>query len=117
MPTDGLTIIAVVYPHSLEFQLAGKGGMHRYYKIENGNHVDSYFDRYRKEPTYVRPILPCYWAAFGELEEWVENKGEDPQPPGNRTVPHPTPEGTVEDANSCRISQEAAYSAPVADGP
>jgi pimeloyl-ACP methyl ester carboxylesterase len=93
---------------------AGKGGMHRYYKIENGNHVDSYFDRYRKEPTYVRPILPCYWAAFGELEEWVENKGEDPQPPGNRTVPHPTPEGTVKDANSCRISQEATYSAPVA---
>ena len=47
----------------------GKGKMHRYYKIETGNHVDSYFDRYRTGPTYVRPILPCYWAAFGELEE------------------------------------------------
>ncbi len=93
----------------------GKGGMHRYYKIENGNHVDSYFDRYRQEPEpgYVRPILPCYWAAFREIEEWVERKGNDPQPPSNRTVPYPRPEGTPEDANSCQISGEAAYSAPV----
>jgi hypothetical protein len=51
--------------------------MHRLYRIENGNHVDSYFDRYRQEPTYVRPVLPCYWAAFGELEEW-EKKGDEP---------------------------------------
>jgi hypothetical protein len=94
----------------------GKGNMHRYYKIENGNHVDSYFDRYRQEPEpgYVRPILPCYWAAFVELEEWVENKGANPQPPGSKTVPHPTPEGTVADTNNCRISQEASYSPPVA---
>jgi pimeloyl-ACP methyl ester carboxylesterase len=93
----------------------GKGNMHRYYKIENGNHVDSYFDRYRQEPEpgYVRPILPCYWAAFVELEEWVEKKGDDPQPPGSKMVPHPTPEGTPDDANSCRISQEAEYSPPV----
>jgi len=90
----------------------GKGNMHRYYKIENGNHVDSYFDRYRQEPTYVRPILPCYWAAFGELEEWVEKKGSDPQPPGNRTVPQPAAGGTGIEANNCRISGEATYSAP-----
>jgi hypothetical protein len=97
----------------------GKGNMHRYYKIENGNHVDSYFDRYRQEPEpgYVRPILPCYWAAFVELEEWVENKGEDPRPPGSRTVPHPTPGGTAADANNCSISQEAKYSPPAAEGP
>jgi hypothetical protein len=95
---------------------AGKGGMHRYYKIENGNHVDSYFDRYRQEPAYVRPILPCYWAAFKELEEWVERKGDNPRPPSSRTVPHPTPEGTPAEANSCRISDEARYSAPVTRG-
>jgi pimeloyl-ACP methyl ester carboxylesterase len=94
----------------------GKGKLHRYYKIENGNHVDSYFDRYRQEPTYVRPILPCYWAAFRELEEWVENRGNHPQPPGSRTVPHPTPEGTTAEANQCSISGEATYSAPPVAG-
>ena len=63
----------------------GKGNMHRYDKIENGNHADSYFDRYRQEPAYVRPILPCYWAAFVELEKWVEGEGDDPRPPTSRT--------------------------------
>jgi hypothetical protein len=94
----------------------GKGSMHRYYVIEDGNHVDSYFDRYRQEPESVRPILPCYWAAFVELEEWVEDGRANPQPPSNRTVPHPRPEGTVADANSCRISDEARYSSPVVTG-
>ena len=94
----------------------GKGNMHRYYKIENGNHADSYFDRYRQEPAYVRPILPCYWAAIEELEEWVEGEGDDSRPPTSRMVPHPTPEGTIADANSCSISQEASYSTPVAPG-
>ena len=97
----------------------GKGGMHRYYKIENGNHVDSYFDRYRQEPEpgYVRPILPCYWAAFREIEEWVEKKGDAPMPPASTTVPYPRPEGSVEDANSCQISEEASYTTPVATSP
>jgi hypothetical protein len=38
-------------------------------------------------------------------------------PPGNTTVPHPTPEGTIEDTNSCSIIEEATYMAPLADGP
>jgi hypothetical protein len=94
----------------------GKGSKHRYYKIEKGTHVDSYFDRYRQDPGfgYVRPILPCYWAAFGELEEWVERRNP---PPSSTTVPPPTPEGTIEDANSCSIDEEATYTAPLADGP
>jgi pimeloyl-ACP methyl ester carboxylesterase len=94
-------------------QNQGKGSKHRYYKIENGTHVDSHFDRYRHEPAYARPMLPCYWAAFGELEEWVESKDA---PPGSTTVPHPTPEGTIEDANSCSINEEAVYTTPGADG-
>ena len=60
----------------------------------------------------MRPILPCYWAAFEELEEWVK-KGVNPQPPGNRTVPHPRLEGTGAEANNCKISDEARYSPPV----
>ncbi len=38
-------------------------------------------------------------------------------PPGNTTVPHPTPEGTIEDANSCSINEEATYMAPLASRP
>jgi hypothetical protein len=38
-------------------------------------------------------------------------------PPGNTTVPHPTPEGTIEDTNSCSIIEEATYMAPLSDGP
>jgi hypothetical protein len=91
---------------------AGKGKMHRLYKIENGTHVDSYFDHYRTGEEYVRPILPCYWAAFGEMEEWVEKTGDAPAPPGSTTVPRPTPGGDPEEANSCQISEEAAYSTP-----
>jgi hypothetical protein len=56
-------------------------------------------------------------TTFGEIEEWVEKKGEDPQPPASTTVPHPTPEGTTADANSCSINEEAAYSSPVTGSP
>ena len=66
------------------------------------------------EPGYARPVLPCYWAAFGELEEWVERKNA---PPGSTTVPHPTPEGEIEDANSCSINEEATYTTPPVAGP
>ncbi len=66
----------------------------------------------------MRPDLLCYWAAFGELEEWVEKKGDEPQPPASTTVPRPTVEeqGTVE-ANTCSINEEATYTTPVAEGP
>jgi hypothetical protein len=35
----------------------------------------------------------------------------------NRTVPHPTLEGTGAEANRCKISDEAKYSPPVPEGP
>jgi hypothetical protein len=43
-----------------------------------------------------------------ELEEWVEDKGDDPRPTPSRTVPHPTPEGTTADANNSSINQVLA---------
>jgi predicted esterase len=105
-------------PHSTHFRQLienqGRGEMHRYYRIEDGNHVDSYYDEYpRVGPTALRPILPCYWAAFVELEEWVEGTdepGESREPPPNKLVSNPQ-SGT--EANNCSISQEAEYSPPV----
>jgi hypothetical protein len=62
---------------------AGKGSLHRYYVIEHGNHVDGRYDLF---PDRVRPILPCYRAAFGALERWVEDGSA---PPPSQFVPDP----------------------------
>ncbi|HEV3483841.1 MAG TPA: tannase/feruloyl esterase family alpha/beta hydrolase, partial [Vicinamibacterales bacterium] len=53
---------------------AGRGNLHRYYVIEDGNHVDGLADVY---PTQLRPILPCYRDAFAALEQWIE-RGKTP---------------------------------------
>ncbi len=71
---------------------AGRSGLHRYYTIEDGNHVD---DRHDAMPTEIRPILPCYREAFQRLTEWA-TAGENP--PANQTVARPA-SGDV--ANTC----------------
>jgi pimeloyl-ACP methyl ester carboxylesterase len=87
----------------------GKGDMHRYYVIEDGSHVDSWYERYRTE---LRPILPCYWAAFEEMEEWVEQpNAPNGSPPRSKFVPKPEDPG-VNLANNCSINGEATYSPP-----
>jgi Tannase and feruloyl esterase len=60
---------------------AGRGGRHRYYVVKAGNHVDGL---YNDHPRRLRPILPCYRAAFKAMERWVE-RGR--QPPSNRAIP------------------------------
>ncbi len=82
---------------------AGNGDRHRYYRIEDGNHVDSYYDRAKQ--AQLRPILPCHRAAFVEMEEWVE--GRDAPPP-SAFVERPESGDVV---NSCALSDEARYSA------
>jgi hypothetical protein len=78
-------------PYRQLIENQGKGSMHRYYVIEDGNHVDSYHDEYPcVGPTALRPISPCYMAAFVELEECI---GDEP--------------------NNCSINGEATYSPPV----
>ena len=47
---------------------AGRGNLHRYYTIQDGNHVDGRADLY---PDQLRPILPCYREAFLRLTAWV----------------------------------------------
>ena len=78
---------------------------HRYYKIEDGTHVDSYYDR----PGYqdqLRPILPCHRAAFRELEKWVERGN---RPPRSKLVQMP---GSGDVVNRCSLGKRARYSAP-----
>ena len=96
-------------PYRQLIENQGKGNMHRYYVIEDGNHVDDWYERYRTE---LRPILPCYWAAFEEIEEWVEQP-DSPNglPPRSKFVPKPEDPG-ANLANNCSINGEATYSPP-----
>lgn len=72
---------------------AGRANRHRYYVVEQGNHVDGLYDAF---PDRLRPILPCYREAFVALEGWVE-RGSQPPPSG--TIPRPA--GDV--VNECAL--------------
>lgn len=70
-----------VYARMVE--AGGRDGLHRYYTIRGGTHVDGLYDTY---PDRLRPILPCYRSAFGALVAWVEH---GVRPPADRTVGRP----------------------------
>ncbi|MCX3061594.1 alpha/beta hydrolase [Streptomyces beihaiensis] len=59
---------------------AGRGGLHRQYRIEGGTHVEGFCDRF---PGRLRPMLPVYRTVLGALEVWVE---QGVAPPTGRTV-------------------------------
>ena len=77
-------------------EAAGRSNLHSYFVIEDGNHVDGFYDDY---PDRLRPILPCYRAAFEALEETVE--ANEPLPPGG-FLPVPE-EGDV--VNQCSLEE------------
>lgn len=60
----------------------GKARLHRYYVVEQGNHVDSLYDDH---PDRLRPILPCYRKAFEQVEAWIGPRPVSPPPSG--TIP------------------------------
>ncbi|MFE7119064.1 tannase/feruloyl esterase family alpha/beta hydrolase, partial [Streptomyces sp. NPDC057654] len=62
-------------------EASGRGGLHRYYRITDGNHFDGL---YAAHPALVRPMLPCFRAAFDALTAWTEHGAA---PPPSRTVP------------------------------
>ncbi|MCX4572687.1 tannase/feruloyl esterase family alpha/beta hydrolase [Streptomyces sp. NBC_01571] len=68
--------------------------LHRYYTVEGGTHVDGLYDSH---PDRLRPVLPCYRAAFALLTDWVEHHQD---PPASGTVPKPTSGDVV---NSCAL--------------
>jgi predicted esterase len=55
---------------------AGAADRHRYYRVEDGTHVDSLYSTY---PDRLRPLLPCARRAFVALEQWVQH-GAGPPP-------------------------------------
>jgi tannase/feruloyl esterase len=69
-------------------------GPFRYYRIEGGNHVDGLYDTY---PDRLRPMLPCFRAAFTALEGWSAGH----RPPAGATLPRPT-SGDL--ANTCSLT-------------
>ena len=73
--------------------------LHRYYRIEGGNHVDSLVDR---DPEVLRPMLPCFRTAFDALTAWVEDRES---PPASTTVQRPPGDGTSDPAllGSCSL--------------
>ncbi|MEU6009764.1 tannase/feruloyl esterase family alpha/beta hydrolase [Streptomyces sp. NPDC047453] len=77
---------------------SGRGGLHRYYTIQGGTHVDGLYDAH---PDRLRPILPCYRSAFDTLVAWVER---GVRPPADRTVSRPA-SGDVVD--SCALNANA----------
>ncbi|HEU5469767.1 MAG TPA: tannase/feruloyl esterase family alpha/beta hydrolase [Actinophytocola sp.] len=58
---------------------AGRDRLHRYYRIETGNHVDGLVDTH---PDRLRPMAPCFLAAFDALSTWL--RGQPPVP--SRTI-------------------------------
>ncbi|WP_306319034.1 MULTISPECIES: tannase/feruloyl esterase family alpha/beta hydrolase [unclassified Streptomyces] len=62
---------------------SGRGALMRYYRVEDGTHVDSLVDTF---PDKLRPIVPCHRAAFEAMEKWAA--GEE-RPPAGHTVRRP----------------------------
>lgn len=83
-------------PYAELIKGAGRGHLHRYYVVEDGNHVDQLYDVF---PNRLRPIAPCYRAAFAALERWVEESG-NVKPPASKTIARPV-SGDL--ANECSL--------------
>jgi hypothetical protein len=73
----------------------GRGALHRYYVVEDGNHVDGLYDAY---PDRLRPMLPCFRGALTALDLWVT---QGHHPPASGTVPRPSA-GDL--ANTCSLT-------------
>ncbi|MFJ9760748.1 tannase/feruloyl esterase family alpha/beta hydrolase [Streptomyces sp. NPDC101149] len=78
---------------------SGRGALHRYYTVEGGTHVDGLYDTY---PDRLRPVLPCYRAAFDALTAWVDR---GVRPPADRTVGRPANGDAV---GSCALTDAPA---------
>ena len=73
---------------------ARRSDLHRYYRVEDGTHVDSLYSTY---PDRIRPLLPCAREAFVALERWVQ---QGTPPPVDSTLSRPESGDLV---NTCAL--------------
>ena len=73
---------------------AGRGGLHRFYRIEGGGHTDGFYPLF---PDRLRPLLPCARAGFTAMTQWVER---GTTPPVDATYARPASGDLV---NTCRL--------------
>ncbi|QUC60262.1 tannase/feruloyl esterase family alpha/beta hydrolase [Streptomyces sp. A2-16] len=76
---------------------AGRGGLHRYYRVEGGTHTDALVDLF---PDRLRPLAPCYRTAFRALERWL---GTGSRPPASGTVGRPAGADAARTADDCSL--------------
>ncbi|SFQ38577.1 3HB-oligomer hydrolase (3HBOH) [Actinomadura madurae] len=82
--------------YARKIRAQGRGGLHRYYRIEGASHLDLEYDLF---PGRMRPLLPCMRTAFEALERWV-GPGGGQAPPPSATIPRQTSGDVV---NTCAI--------------
>ncbi|WP_314172067.1 tannase/feruloyl esterase family alpha/beta hydrolase [Streptomyces winkii] len=78
---------------------SGRGKLFRYYRVEDGNHVDSLADTF---PARLRPLTPCHRSAFTALERWLD---DGRQPPRSHTVHRPDGASQAELTNDCPLGR------------
>lgn len=76
---------------------SGRGGLHRYYRIEGGTHTDALADLF---PDRLRPLAPCFRTAFTALERRL---GTGVWPSASRTVRLPVGADDATLADHCSL--------------
>ncbi|WP_376771253.1 tannase/feruloyl esterase family alpha/beta hydrolase [Streptomyces boluensis] len=76
---------------------AGRGALHRTYRIEDGTHTDALVDSH---PDRLRPLVPCHRSAFTALERWL---GAGVRPPESGTVRRPAGSDATELLTRCPL--------------
>lgn len=76
---------------------AGRGSLHRYYRVAGGNHVDGLVDAY---PDQLRPLGPCFRTAFDALGGWLRGV----RPPASGTIARPAGATPADLARTCSLN-------------
>lgn len=79
---------------------AGRGALHRTYRIEDGTHTDALVDT---RPDRLRPLVPCHRSAFLSLEQWL---GHGVRPSASGTVARPAGSGADELLAECALDKK-----------